>query len=178
MSSNTSALLQQTLAQLKPEDLNNSFWQFACHVYAADEVSQALLMLQDLYAENICFILYLLWLSKHQHELDATQLVKIKRLAEIFEQDCITPIRNSRKNQKILALNTAIYSQTKALELTLERQLIAILFTCSRDTNAIRNSITNTAEQCLLNALEKIYADEQDKAISTKIIALQQLIRI
>ena len=170
--------MQETLTRIKPEDLNNHFWQFANHVYAIEEVSKALLELQDLYAENVCFILYLLWLFQQEYELDVTTLLNMKLLAETFEHAFIAPIRSSRRQQKTFALNTGLYAQTKALELALEQQLIAILYMEHKNNSASQQSNKGIDEKTLLTTLKQIYADNGKGEILIKIISLQQCIRI
>lgn len=177
----TAALIDQYSSSLMPDDLNNAFWDFACQSYALEGVEKALLELQDQYDQNICFTLWLIWSAQQKQPIDIDQVNQCKHISETIDKDCINPIRQSRIKQKELGINLAYYEQTKALELALEQQLIAILYKCNSQPTYKSESLNVANEPTLLQLLNQVYNAKTVKpqeSIKNKIIAVQQLTRI
>ena len=176
-----SLVLQQHLQAISVDDLDNPLWQFACQSYAIAGVSDALLELQDEHGQNICWLLFVLWLQQQDKTekpltdnawIDRALIKEARALACCMDKLCIAPVRQSRRAQKALLGADAIYKQTQALELALEQRLIAILYRLERQT---LTSLKKQHSACFYGVSDGL---SSATFVTEKLNTIQQLIRV
>ncbi|AYC34779.1 TIGR02444 family protein [Pseudomonas cavernae] len=115
-----------------PSDL----WSFAIHFYARAGVEAACLQLQTAGAD-VCLLLAGAWLTQRGVACSDERLQHLRSLAEPWQRQVVTPLRQVRQAWRPLAAADAglhgLREQLKALELAAERQLLLKLESSAQD---------------------------------------------
>jgi uncharacterized protein (TIGR02444 family) len=113
-----------------PPDL----WSFALHFYARPGVEHACLQLQSSGAD-VCLLLCACWLQQSASAYSAQRCEQLQNLAQPWQQQVITPLRQLRQNWRAAAQQQAelasLREQLKVLEQQAERQLLEQLEACA-----------------------------------------------
>jgi uncharacterized protein (TIGR02444 family) len=121
-----------------PSDL----WNFAQRLYARPGVEQACLHLQNSGAD-VCLLLCACWLQQTAQAFSPQRLQQLQSLAQPWQQQVITPLRELRKNWRAAAQQqpelAALREQVKILELQAEQQLLMQLQTCAATWPALED---------------------------------------
>jgi uncharacterized protein (TIGR02444 family) len=110
-----------------------SLWEWALKAYAADDVSETCLALQDVHGQNVCLLLYAGWCASTGRSLDEDDVEAATDTARVWADTAITPLRLIRRDLKTRrpdmddAAREAVRSQIKAVELAAERRLLEAL---------------------------------------------------
>lgn len=102
-------------------------WNFALALYARPAVEQACLQLQEA-GNDVCLLLTGAWLQQRGVACDANRLTALRELAEPWQRDVVTPLRQVRRDWRAAAAQDAeleaLRAQVKTLELGAERVLL------------------------------------------------------
>ena len=113
-----------------PPDL----WSFALRLYARPGVEHACLQLQSSGAD-VCLLLCACWLQQSAHSYSAQRCAQLQNLAQPWQQQVVTPLRQLRQNWRAAAQQQAELAlwreQLKVLEQQAERQLLEQLQACA-----------------------------------------------
>lgn len=113
-----------------PSDL----WNYALQLYARSGVEQACLQLQTGGAD-VCLLLCACWLQRDAQTYSAERCAQLQGLAEPWQQQVITPLRQLRQNWRTVAQQqpelAALREQLKELEQQGEHQLLLKLQACA-----------------------------------------------
>jgi uncharacterized protein (TIGR02444 family) len=113
-----------------PSDL----WNFALRLYGRPGVEQACLQLQNAGAD-VCLLLCACWLQQGGQAYSAERCEQLQRLAEPWQQQVITPLRQLRQSWRAGAQQqpelAVLREQLKVLELQGEQQLLSQLEACA-----------------------------------------------
>ena len=115
-----------------PPDL----WRFAEEVYQRPGVEAVCLQLQA-QGVDVCLLLCALWLDTREVPWDETRNQALRDLAQPWQTQVVTPLRQLRQNWRAAAQGdkalTQLREQIKRLELEAERELLQRLATLSRE---------------------------------------------
>ena len=107
--------------------VENPLWLFACNFYRKPGIAAALLALQDSAGLNVNLMLTAIWLGRQQLAWSPEQLQQL--LATLTPTDAVLlPLRQARRALKKLD-DASLYAQAQQLELAIEQQQIAGLYT-------------------------------------------------
>lgn len=113
-----------------PSDL----WNFALGLYGRPGVEPACLQLQTAGAD-VCLLLCACWLQQSAHGYSAQRCEQLQSLAQPWQRQVITPLRQLRQNWRAAAQQqpelASLREQLKALEQQAERQLLEQLEACA-----------------------------------------------
>jgi uncharacterized protein (TIGR02444 family) len=113
-----------------PSDL----WNYALPLYARPGVEQACLQLQTAGAD-VCLLLCACWLQQNAQPYSAARCAQLQDLAEPWQQQVITPLRQLRQNWREAAQQqpelAVLREQLKGLEQQGEHQLLLQLQACA-----------------------------------------------
>jgi uncharacterized protein (TIGR02444 family) len=113
-----------------PSDL----WNFALRLYGRPGVEQACLQLQSAGAD-VCLLLCACWLQQGGQAYSAGRCEQLQRLAQPWQQQVITPLRQLRQSWRAGAQQqpelAVLREQLKVLELQGEQQLLSQLEACA-----------------------------------------------
>jgi uncharacterized protein (TIGR02444 family) len=131
--------------------LDNPFWQYACSLYKKPGVADTLLEMQDHYNANIPLLLFLVWLGTQRIAITAANMQDFTNAIAELDTHAIKPLRNIRRYIKSNAILTSeTYVLLKSLELSMEQQVMALLFRLSRSLFAS----TPDATYCITHNLK------------------------
>ena len=101
---------------------NNEFWRFSLRVYAAPEVADECLALQDKFGIDVNLLLFCAWLAVERGiTLSADDLRDCDRATSEWHDRAVRTLRAARRAMKGLAGAEDMRAQVKTLELTAER---------------------------------------------------------
>ena len=113
-----------------PSDL----WNYALQLYGRPGVEQACLQLQNTGAD-VCLLLCACWLKHRKQAYSAERCEQLLDLAQPWQQQVITPLRQLRQNWRAQAQQqpelAVLREQLKGLEQQGERQLLLQLQACA-----------------------------------------------
>jgi uncharacterized protein (TIGR02444 family) len=113
-----------------PSDL----WNFALQLYGRQGVEQACLQLQNAGAD-VCLLLCACWLQQGGQAFSAEHCEQLQRLAQPWQQQVITPLRQLRQSWRAGAQQqpelAVLREQLKVLELQSEQHLLSQLEACA-----------------------------------------------
>lgn len=102
-------------------------WNFALELYAHPGVEQSCLELQDA-GGDVCLLLTGAWLQRRGCRCEAQRLDDLRTLAEPWQHEVVTPLRQLRQHWRTGAQQdadwAALREQMKKLELKAERVLL------------------------------------------------------
>jgi uncharacterized protein (TIGR02444 family) len=111
-----------------------SVWAFSCNLYQQSVVKERCLFLQDEYGANVPVLLYCCWAGCYFPSLSSEQLANVQKVADLWSEQCIRPLRDIRRAMKTTDVTHSeqsswqgIREQVKALELSAEKQLLSAL---------------------------------------------------
>lgn len=108
-------------------------WDWAVAVYARDGVAEACLALQDEHGQCVPLLLWAAWAAHGGHEILEAEAGHAARIARVWSEDVITPLRQVRRRLKTAledgdeAARLPLREKIKALELDAERALMVRL---------------------------------------------------
>jgi len=115
---------------------SDSFWQFACTLYAKPGQQKTLLALQDQQGKNVNLCLLLLYLDSLKLSIDAEQLSTLIASIDEFDTQALKPLRSVRRylkaNQEAIADYTKVREELLSAELKLEKQQQQMLIDTAR----------------------------------------------
>ncbi|MGB0288226.1 TIGR02444 family protein [Aequoribacter sp.] len=115
----------------------HSLWQFSLKVYAYEPLQSLLLEAQDRLGVDVNFALAALWLAEHGMVLSEARAANLlQRTAELREQG-IEPVRALRRRWKGIGVLQEPRQALQALELSLEKQVQAILYDAFASDNLV-----------------------------------------
>ena len=110
-----------------------SLWDWAVAAYAAPEVSEACLALQDHHDQNVPLLLWSAWVAATGRRPDEETIEAACDTARAWEEIVVAPLRAMRRTLKTplndieAGSRLEIRDQVKALELKAERRLLEAL---------------------------------------------------
>ncbi|MBX9915282.1 MAG: TIGR02444 family protein [Pseudomonadaceae bacterium] len=114
--------------------MSSDLWNFALRFYARPGVEQTCLQLQNTGAD-VCLLLCACWLQQSAHGYSAQRCAQLQTLAQPWQQQVITPLRQLRQNWRAAAQQQSelalLREQLKVLEQQAERQLLDQLEACA-----------------------------------------------
>ena len=133
-----------------PDDL---LWTFALELYARPGAEPCLLALQDADGQNICFLIWALWMAATGRGADAATLAAGAGLARSWDAAAVAPLRDLRRKLKTSRAGgarrrEALREGVRRLELQAERMLLEMLQTASPEAG----DSTQPAAEALTNA--------------------------
>lgn len=108
-------------------------WAWAVAAYAAPDVADACLALQDHHDQNVPLLLWAAWAARSGRRTDEEALEAACDVARAWQDTVIAPLRAVRRTLKAAvpdiddAPRLAVREQVKAVELASERHLLAAL---------------------------------------------------
>ena len=115
-----------------PSDL----WDFAQRLYRRPGAEHACLQLQAAGAD-VCLLLCGAWLHRHGVACTPTRLAHLQAIAQPWQTEVISPLRQLRQNWRTAAQRqaplAALRERLKGLELDAEQQLLLALHACAHD---------------------------------------------
>ncbi len=122
----------------------NKFWQFSIELYRNSDVAEQLLSLQERYHANVNLCLFLIYLDKHQQQLEIAQLKTLQHDVEQFSATYTRPLRTLRHTFKYNLKNSEHYAALRSsmleAELSLEKQEQQLLVTAFNDFQCAHQS--------------------------------------
>lgn len=110
-----------------------ALWTFACKLYSQPGMKNACLVLQDHYEVNVPLLLTACWVSHLQFELCHDTAERLQHDTEQWEKGCIAPLRQLRREMKVVNAATTMASwnhireEIKTVELAAEQALLETL---------------------------------------------------
>lgn len=117
--------------------MTSPFWDWALSAYAKPGVSEACLILQDHFEQNVPVLLWGAWNAASGRKPDDETLEAACDMARAYDRVVVAPLREMRRTLKspVPDIETehrqALRDQVKALELDAERRLMLELATLS-----------------------------------------------
>lgn len=111
--------------------MSDSFWDWALKAYAAPDVQEACLQLQDGTSQNVPLLLWAAWTAATGRALDEDTIEGACDCARAWDEAAVSPLRTLRRSLKGVnpdiddAAREALRDQVKAVELSAERHLMA-----------------------------------------------------
>jgi uncharacterized protein (TIGR02444 family) len=101
---------------------DESLWDFAGRLYAAHDVREACLALQERHGADINLLLWAAWAATVRgRALTETEFSAARAAIGSFQDDVLVPLRAARKALKGQPGIGSLYERVKAIELELER---------------------------------------------------------
>jgi uncharacterized protein (TIGR02444 family) len=105
---------------------DSPFWRFSLRFYARTKVSAACLVLQDEAGVDVNLLLFLLFLSEHQRQVNSEDIAEIDRAVAAWRDCVVKPLRSLRRVLKTgigeisVTVSETFRGQIKRLELESE----------------------------------------------------------
>ena len=100
-------------ARMTPLELDNPFWQFSLHVYAAPGVAPECLALQDEVGIDVNVWLFAAWLGLQGMVIAPDDLTRIAEVAAPWTRDVVKPLRQVRRHLKPLSSGDAVVQELR-----------------------------------------------------------------
>jgi uncharacterized protein (TIGR02444 family) len=109
-----------------------SLWAYALDIYGRPGAEARFLALQDAHAQNVCFLIWSLWMAAEGRPADAATLAAGAALARSWEAAAVSPLRAIRRSLKTSTAGAAgrrerLRDAVRQLELQAERMLLEML---------------------------------------------------
>ena len=109
-----------------------SLWAYALDVYGRPGVEARFLALQDAHRQNVCFLIWSLWMAAEGRAADPATLAAGAALARSWDAAAVAPLRAIRRDLKISTAGAArgrqrLRGSVGQLELQAERMLLEML---------------------------------------------------
>ncbi len=109
-----------------------SLWAYALDVYGRPSAEARFLALQDAHGQNVCFLIWSLWMAAEGRRADAATLEAGAALAKSWEAAAVAPLRRLRRDLKLSPAGPArrrerLRAAVRQLELQAERMLLEML---------------------------------------------------
>jgi uncharacterized protein (TIGR02444 family) len=109
-----------------------SLWAYALALYGRPGAEARLLELQDAHAQNVCYLVWSLWMACEGRPADAATLAAGAALAHAWEAAAVAPLRRLRRDLKTSPAGgarrrEALRGAVQRLELDAERMLLEML---------------------------------------------------
>lgn len=113
---------------------DNPFWAFSLEIYAAPEVEQSCLALQEEFSLDVNLLLLCCWLGRHGVLLDPKGLQTLRDQSKAWRREVVSPLREMRQRLKLAVgavlpeRSAGLRESIKACELESERILQDLLY--------------------------------------------------
>ncbi len=109
-----------------------SLWAYALDVYGRPGAEARFLALQDGCGQNVCFLIWSLWMAAEGRPADAATLEAGAALAKSWEAAAVEPLRRLRRDLRTASAGPAqrrerLRAAVRQLELQAERMLLEML---------------------------------------------------
>jgi uncharacterized protein (TIGR02444 family) len=109
-----------------------SLWAYALQLYGRPGAEARFLALQDAHGQNVCFLIWSLWMAAEGRGADAATLEAGAALAKSWEAAAVAPLRRLRRDLKTSPAGPArrregLRAAVRQLELQAERMLLEML---------------------------------------------------
>ena len=109
-----------------------SLWAYALDIYGRPGAEARFLALQDAHGQNVCFLIWSLWMAAEGRAADAATLAAGAALARSWEAAAVAPLRAIRRDLKTSTAGGArrrerLRDAVRQLELQAERMLLEML---------------------------------------------------
>jgi uncharacterized protein (TIGR02444 family) len=109
-----------------------SLWAYALDIYGRPGAAARFLTLQDAHGQNVCFLVWSLWMAAERRAADPATLAAGAALARSWEAAAVAPLRAIRRDLKASSAGAArrrerLRNAVRQLELQAERMLLEML---------------------------------------------------
>lgn len=109
-----------------------SLWAYALDIYGRPGAEARFLALQDAHGQNVCFLIWSLWMAAERRAADPATLEAGAALARSWEAAAVAPLRAMRRDLKTSTAGAArgrerLRGAVGQLELQAERMLLEML---------------------------------------------------
>jgi uncharacterized protein (TIGR02444 family) len=123
---------RQAVSQQAVSPRAGRLWTYALEVYGGPGAEAQFLELQDAHAQNVCFLIWSLWMATEGRPADAATLEAGAALARSWEAAAVAPLRRLRRDLKTSSAGPQrrrerLRAAVRQLELQAERMLLEML---------------------------------------------------
>ncbi len=131
-----------------------SLWAYALDIYGRPGAEARFLALQDAHGQNVCLLIWSLWMAAERRAADAATLAAGAALARSWEAAAVAPLRAIRRDLKTSSAGAArrrerLRDAVRQLELQAERMLLEML----QDASPARGADAPSPGEALIAAV-------------------------
>ncbi len=126
--------------------ITESFWEYSCRVYSADEVSEACLHLQDAYGMDVNLLLLCCWHASTRGVIEQTLFSSLLTTSKAWSDNVVVPLRESRRWMKAQLAQQSLPSAVTCDQFTqLREQIKTIELRCEQHQQTfLQDLLTST----------------------------------
>ncbi len=167
------------VAHQRSASRDKGLWNFALAVYAAPDVADACLALQDRYGCDVSLLLFAAWLSAiHHHRLLPSETSAAASAVREWHSEIVQPLRGVRRRLKSgpapapSASSEALRSRLKSVEIEAERLELDVLERLAQNWGATSGSLQEEATMANLSEVLRHLSGSEPAAEAMHLLAI------